>query len=180
MASDQCTPEVEPKKASWYDTHPEARRAAKRRWASKNRDKVRGEQRRSYAKIQADPVRRRKHIEHCRSWQKRNPDKVKEQTRRFHLKRRMEALAHYSGGTMRCACCGESEVQFLGIDHVDGDGAAHRRSISGKNSLGGRIYTWLRQNGYPAGFQVLCHNCNCAKGFYGVCPHERARQARIA
>lgn len=23
-----------------------------------------------------------------------------------------------------------------------------------------------------AGGKLLCHNCNCAKGFYGKCPHE--------
>lgn len=31
---------------------------------------------------------------------------------------------------------------------------------------------WLRRNNYPNGFQVLCHNCNMAKGFYGKCPHQ--------
>ncbi len=27
--------------------------------------------------------------------------------------------------------------------------------------------------GYPTGFRVLCHNCNCALAYYGSCPHER-------
>lgn len=32
---------------------------------------------------------------------------------------------------------------------------------------------WQRKNNYPKGFQVLCHNCNLAKGFYGKCPHQK-------
>jgi hypothetical protein len=27
-------------------------------------------------------------------------------------------------------------------------------------------------NEFPDGFQVLCHNCNLAKGYYGECPHN--------
>ena len=31
-------------------------------------------------------------------------------------------------------------------------------------------YPWEK---YPPGYQVLCHNCNLAKGFYGSCPHQK-------
>jgi hypothetical protein len=31
---------------------------------------------------------------------------------------------------------------------------------------------WLRKNGFPKGFRVLCHNCNFAHGHYGYCPHK--------
>jgi hypothetical protein len=30
----------------------------------------------------------------------------------------------------------------------------------------------LRQNSYPTGYRVLCHNCNFALGHYGYCPHK--------
>lgn len=36
---------------------------------------------------------------------------------------------------------------------------------------GVRIEEWLKKNDYPKGFQILCHNCNMSKGFYGYCPH---------
>lgn len=67
-------------------------------------------------------------------------------------------------------------MEFLTIDHVDNNGAAHRREIHGpgyKNRppAGHRTYRWLRIQEYPAGFQVLCMNCNFAKGVYGECPH---------
>lgn len=79
------------------------------------------------------------------------------------------ALAAYGGEQPKCACCGENEVKFLCIDHINGGGGKHRKEIKGK---GLTTYIWLKKNGYPNGFQVLCHNCNMAKGFYGLCPHK--------
>lgn len=68
-----------------------------------------------------------------------------------------------------CACCGEARREFLNIDHVNSDGARHRE----EDSSAGNIYFWLAKNGYPQDgrFQVLCWNCNCAKGVRGGCPH---------
>lgn len=79
------------------------------------------------------------------------------------------AIAHYSGGDNRCGCCGESRLMALTIDHINGVLPEHR----GKRHRGGeRLYLWLRQQRWPEGFQVLCANCNCTKGFYGQCPHK--------
>ncbi len=84
---------------------------------------------------------------------------------------RQETIAAYGG---RCACCGEDHVEFLGIDHIDGKGAEHRRALGIKG--GTPMYRWLRDHGYPKdNFQLLCHNCNQARGFYGYCPHEREK-----
>ncbi len=77
-------------------------------------------------------------------------------------------VARYGG---KCACCGETTLEFLQIDHVNNDGAAHRRAI--RRRAGEGFYKWLRTHSYPVGFQVLCANCNFAKGRYGQCPHER-------
>jgi hypothetical protein len=82
-------------------------------------------------------------------------------------KARRAVLDHYG---QQCACCGESQEEFLVVDHVDGGGTAHRREIPSS-----RIYFWLKNNGFPPGFQILCHNCNYAKFRYGRCPHEVAR-----
>lgn len=71
-------------------------------------------------------------------------------------------------GGYKCACCGEPIREFLTIDHVNGDGAAHRRKIGSA-----AIYRWLKREGFPDGYQVLCMNCNWAKGVFGACPHER-------
>jgi len=83
---------------------------------------------------------------------------------------RLEVLTHYSGGTPQCACCEESRLEFLCIDHIDGGGAKHRKAIK---TVGVGFYYWLRRNNYPSGYRVLCHNCNMSRGIYGYCPHER-------
>jgi hypothetical protein len=75
-----------------------------------------------------------------------------------------EVLDHYGNG--RCACCGERQQEFLTIDHIHGGGRRHRQTCRI-----GSIYFWLKKNGYPQGFQVLCMNCNLAKGRFGSCPH---------
>ncbi len=80
---------------------------------------------------------------------------------------RLLALARYSGGSMKCACCGVGHEEFLTIDHIHGGGSKHRKEIKMP------IYRWLAQNDYPEGFRVLCWNCNLASGFYGKCPHSQ-------
>lgn len=75
----------------------------------------------------------------------------------------------------KCACCGETEPMFLTFDHINNDGHIERKSLreSGAN-LVRRIELTDRED-----IQVLCYNCNCAKGHYGVCPHEVMRGAQL-
>lgn len=73
-------------------------------------------------------------------------------------------------GGPRCACCGETTREFLQIDHIGNDGKIHRKFQKSARA----IYNWLHKRGFPPGFQVLCANCNLAKGRYGYCPHQRA------
>ncbi len=81
---------------------------------------------------------------------------------------RQEAIEHYGG---RCSCCGEDTPEFLHIHHVNGDGAAHRREIGLKP--GHNFVAWLKRNGWPEGFGILCANCNMAEELEGGCPHRR-------
>ena len=37
---------------------------------------------------------------------------------------------------------------------------------------GTSLVIWIKKNNFPKGFQILCHNCNQTKGYYGKCPHE--------
>lgn len=69
-----------------------------------------------------------------------------------------------------CACCGETEIGFLTIDHINNDGKTHRQEIGG---AGHTMYSWLVKNKFPRGIvQVLCWNCNLGR-FHngGECPH---------
>jgi hypothetical protein len=87
---------------------------------------------------------------------------------------RAEVIKHYGD---KCECCEETELLFLTIDHINGDGAEHRRqnSYNGDGRSGWSIYYWLRKNNYPEGFRVLCWNCNCSRQHNsGVCPHKGA------
>jgi len=88
--------------------------------------------------------------------------------RAYWKERRLTVLTHYSNGLLKCSCCGETTYEFLCLDHVDGGGNDHRRKLGSRY-----IYSWLITQGFPSGYQVLCHNCNQAKGFYGLCPHKR-------
>lgn len=90
---------------------------------------------------------------------------------RYHNKQlRLKVLERYGNC---CQCCGENRYEFLAMDHINNDGAEHRNN----GTYGGQATVkWIIDNDYPQDFQILCHNCNAAKGYYGMCPHERERQ----
>ena len=76
-----------------------------------------------------------------------------------------------------CVCCGTAEMVFLSIDHIEGGGTAHMKSLGGRSSAGSKLYKWLVKHNLPPGFQVLCRNCNWAKyalGSLDHCPHRAA------
>ena len=77
---------------------------------------------------------------------------------------RLLAIEEYGG---ECVCCGEKEPKFLCFDHINGGGSKDRKSLRTGN---GWYQKLLRE--HPANIQLLCHNCNMAKGFYGECPHK--------
>lgn len=104
-----------------------------------------------------------------KKYQQENPEKLKEIRRKTTFKIKMETLTKYGG---ICKCCGESEVKFLAIDHINNDGAKQRRELKETKGGTGSFYYWLKRNNYPDGYQVLCHNCNMAKAFYKTCPHQ--------
>lgn len=101
-----------------------------------------------------------------------NRDKILKQMSIRNTNARLAVLTYYSGTIPFCACCGEKQLKFLSLDHINGGGTEHRRKLGAKNGKGANIYHWVIRNRFPLGFQVLCHNCNCAKGFYGSCPHK--------
>jgi hypothetical protein len=75
---------------------------------------------------------------------------------------KLEVFTHYSGGIPKCAICGIDDIRALSIDHVNGGGAQHRKSI--KVSL----HRDLKNKNFPEGYQVLCHNHNLGKHCLGV------------
>lgn len=95
-----------------------------------------------------------------------NHEKVKASQRASDRKLKDAAYAAYGG--YRCACCGETTEAFLSIDHINNDGANHRRDVERR-----KLYKWLKRHSYPEGFQILCMNCNFGKARNGgICPHQ--------
>lgn len=90
---------------------------------------------------------------------------------KFNLK--VEAMRAYGGD---CDCCGETGVDFLTLDHVDGNGKEHRKTKG--VGTGQKFYAYLKLHGYPERIdghelRILCFNCNYSAHLHGgVCLHE--------
>lgn len=100
----------------------------------------------------------------CKKYKEKYPGRAKQLNRKAFL----QALDAYGG--RKCACCGETTIIFLTLDHINNDGAEQRKKNKG---AGRNLASYLRKRGYPTGIQVLCYNCNC--GRYrngGTCPHK--------
>lgn len=130
------------------------------------RERYRNEENFRGSQIQRTLKSRKKRIkEGFVPWNNRpeNRGKVKIIQRKYREKLRLEILTHYGGSPPRCACCGTDDVRVLAVDHINNDGAKHRK-ITG---AGTGFYLWLKRNGFPKGFQVLCMNCNWIKRLEG-------------
>lgn len=120
----------------------------------KNRDKANNWKENCRCRSCGIPVEKKgRRCKRCRNLNKQSMDRLK-----------LEVLDAYGG--RECVCCGETIVEFLTIDHINGDGGKHRKEVNGS------MYIWLRKNNYPEGFQVLCMNCNFGKRLSGICPHK--------
>ena len=89
--------------------------------------------------------------------------------KRWRHKMKLLVFAHYG---QHCVCCGEERMEFLSVDHTNGDGAKHRKEIRRSN-----MCNWIIKHDYPSNFRILCFNCNQAQGIFGYCPHELDRAA---
>jgi len=121
-------------------------------------------QRRSAAKLKADPER-------YALAKAKNRERMKKLMFRY----KMKVLEHYSKGEPICACCGEKETKFLTVDHINNGGNAHRAETGAGSSL----HRWLINHNFPEGFQILCFNCNCGRSVNGgICPHKEENHGK--
>lgn len=98
-----------------------------------------------------------------RIYSKRHREKNPGYSAAYYRELKNKVIAGYGS---KCACCSEAERMFLTLDHVNGGGRQERKRK-------GSHFPYLDalNRDFPADYQVLCFNCNCAKGLYGKCPH---------
>lgn len=81
-----------------------------------------------------------------------------------YLNKRSAFLEMYGG---KCVCCGESIAEFLTIEHKLGQKGKKRESAY-------KAYSNATEDYNPDIYEILCYNCNCAKGKLGYCPHTKS------
>lgn len=154
----------------YYETHKEEVKASNKLYIKAHKEEVKAYQH-TYHKIYNQV-----HSEELKTWRKVYLEGHRKENiawgKTYREKTREMVLAAYGGC---CTCCGETENHFLSIDHINGGGNKHKKEINRSN-----IYRWLVENNYPKdNFQILCFNCNMAKGFWGICPHQLKNEKEI-
>lgn len=152
-------------------------------WSRRNRD----DNRRICRKCESEKTKLflAAHPDYAKKWREANPDKahnrkykINDETRakirEYHHRLKIEVLTHYGGNPPHCIRCGYADTRALSVDHVNGGGTQHLRLI-GKS----HYYGWLKKNGYPAGFQVLCMNCQFIKRSENHETYTHTRPAEI-
>lgn len=166
-----------------YANNKEKYLAESKRWREENKDAY------AVSVLKSRVKRRPKQLEYNDAYSRNNRDSINEKARKkyaqkmldplFKESERLRSLAknrqekefilHAYGN--QCACCGEKEVIFLTLDHINRNGNDQRRKFGIPG--GHAFYRFLRKSGYPPGYQVLCFNCNSGEHLNGgTCPHK--------
>lgn len=104
--------------------------------------------------------------EYQRQYREENREEINGKLKEYRSVIKKQVYVAYGN---KCACCGETEEKFLGIDHVNNDGAAHRKKV--KNPT--KRMKMIIEDNFPSDFQLLCHNCNLGRYLNnGICPHK--------
>jgi hypothetical protein len=142
----RCKPCFNAKQREWRARTPELTKARKARNYEKQRDE---------------------YIKRATKWAKQNKEKRQKSNKNWRWKIRLQMIDAYGG---KCVCCGEENKEFLTIDHIKNDG--YKKRQEGEQS-GAALYKKLRDQNWPKEeYQLLCMNCNFAKGHWGICPHQ--------
>ena len=107
-----------------------------------------------------------------RGWKlKKGKEYHKKQNRKWKQKIKTTVMNLYG---KKCACCGETNLGFLTMDHINNDGKGERKVFGS----GYGMYVHMRDLFYKdknkalSKYQILCWNCNVGKQHNnGVCPH---------
>ena len=73
-------------------------------------------------------------------------------------------MSHYCNGIPHCQSLtcevpgGVKNITALTIDHINGGGCKHRKSLRNKD-----MYLYLKRLNFPEGYQILCMSCQFIK-----------------
>ena len=117
------------------------------------------------------PIQNKKGCEDCLSKKSKKTSEFSKKNRvkinQYNLRLKHEVIKKYGN---RCNRCGETQIHFLTIDHINNDGNIERESIKNYNTLS--FYLKLKREELRNDIQILCFNCNLGKSInFGVCPH---------
>lgn len=97
------------------------------------------------------------HYENGKRWYEENREKANTLKVSANAERKLKVLTHYSPNEV-LGCCWEgcliTDIDMLTLDHINNDGAAHRKEIGSEHST--NMYRWAINNGFPRMFQTLC------------------------
>ena len=137
--------------------------------------------------IDAFPVERRRSIGGRRTWCKACTNEYN----RINYSKRVHSGVYKVGVSSRkrlwelildaygrvCVCCGETCVEFLTLDHINGGGKEHLREVGN----GYQVLVSVVSENFPKDkYQILCWNCNAVKRYGAVCPHTTINVLSIA
>lgn len=104
--------------------------------------------------------------EYHRKYKNENREELRIKLRERENKIKLEGIKKYGG---KCSCCGEEQIEFLTLEHLKG-----RRKDTDVPYKAKKAWLRLKTLNWPKeGYTILCFNCNCAKGIYGKCPHQK-------
>jgi hypothetical protein len=101
-----------------------------------------------------------------KEYRERDPQRAIEKAIRYRKNLREEVLTHYGNGKCVCVKCEFSDIRALTLDHIEAIGYERECKTSGA------LYSKLRRDHYPPGYQTLCMNCQFIKRHES---HECAR-----
>ena len=179
-------------------THSKEILEQRRKWRIKNRDKLRREaklwklknrerylacERKTYYKYKDSPEFKKKRNAYLKGYHEKNRERIlaaakkdyprrKARDKQLRADKKEQILQHYG---KRCNCCGFEDGRFLTIDHVNN--GHHNKMTKKERKINTLImYRKIIAEGYPKSYQILCMNCNWAKGVFDVCPHQTDKE----
>lgn len=107
-----------------------------------------------------------------KKWVNENREKVNANNKKYYQNLKDKVFDRYG---KRCWCCGETEEDFLTLEHLEGGGSKHRKEVGIYGQFLDAIHTKELSK-----YMILCMNCNMGRAKnYGVCPHILAISEKL-